>query len=52
MVLLAVCSLWAFAAVAAGGEAAVAWTAFGIVLAVGSALTCVERVLVAVRRLP
>lgn len=49
MALLVTCSLWAFVA---GTADTAAWALFGPVLLVGTALTLLERILVAVRRLP
>jgi CDP-diacylglycerol--glycerol-3-phosphate 3-phosphatidyltransferase len=48
MVLLVVCSLWAFVA---GPADTVAWAVFGPLLLVGATLTLLERAVVAVRRL-
>jgi CDP-diacylglycerol--glycerol-3-phosphate 3-phosphatidyltransferase len=52
MALLFVCCLWAFGADIAGLDATAAWTAFGALLAVGAGLTLLERLVVAVKRLP
>ena len=49
MALLVMCSLWAFVA---GPTDTTAWAAFGPILLVGTTLTLLERILVAVRRLP
>ncbi len=49
MALLVACSLWAFIA---GPVDATAWAAFGLILLAGTTLTLVERIVVAVRRLP
>ena len=49
MALLVACSLWAFVA---GPADATAWSAFGLILLAGTTLTLVERIVVAVRRLP
>jgi CDP-diacylglycerol--glycerol-3-phosphate 3-phosphatidyltransferase len=48
MALLVVCSSWAFVA---GTGVTTAWTVFGPVLLVGTTLTLVERIAVAIRRL-
>lgn len=48
MALLGLCSVWAFVA---GPDATVPWSVFGPVLLAGTALTLVERIVVAVRRL-
>jgi CDP-diacylglycerol--glycerol-3-phosphate 3-phosphatidyltransferase len=48
MTLLVVCSLWAFIA---GPADTTAWAVFGPILLIGTALTLLERVVVAVRRL-
>lgn len=52
MALLVAFSLLAFAADLAGSDVAVAWTAFGALLAIGAGLTLLERLVVAMRRLP
>jgi CDP-diacylglycerol---glycerol-3-phosphate 3-phosphatidyltransferase len=49
MALLCVCSVWAFAA---GPASSTPWVAFGVVLLAGTTLTLLERVVVAIRRLP
>ncbi|HEY5434079.1 MAG TPA: CDP-alcohol phosphatidyltransferase family protein [Candidatus Limnocylindrales bacterium] len=49
MALLVACSLWAFIA---GPADTLAWTVFGPILLVGTTLTLLERIVVAVRRLP
>lgn len=48
MALLCVCSVWAFVA---GGANPLAWAVFGPVLLVGTVLTLIERIAVAVRGL-
>jgi CDP-diacylglycerol--glycerol-3-phosphate 3-phosphatidyltransferase len=48
MTLLVICSLWAFIA---GPADTAAWTVFGPILLIGTVLTLLERVVVAVRRL-
>jgi CDP-diacylglycerol--glycerol-3-phosphate 3-phosphatidyltransferase len=48
MATLLVCSLWALAA----PGSALPWTAFAVVLLVGTLLTVVERMAIAIRRLP
>jgi CDP-diacylglycerol--glycerol-3-phosphate 3-phosphatidyltransferase len=48
MALLVTCSLWAFLA---GPADTLAWTVFGPILLVGTTLTLLERIIVAVRRL-
>jgi CDP-diacylglycerol--glycerol-3-phosphate 3-phosphatidyltransferase len=49
MALLLVCSVWAFIAGPAGSTP---WVVFGVVLLLGTTLTLLERVVVAIRRLP
>jgi CDP-diacylglycerol---glycerol-3-phosphate 3-phosphatidyltransferase len=49
MALLVACSLWAFIA---GPADTLAWTVFGPILLAGTTLTLLERIVVAVRRLP
>ena len=49
MALLVVCSVWAFVA---GPADTLAWSVFGPILLVGATLTLLERIVVAVRRLP
>ena len=49
MALLVACSLWAFIT---GPADTLAWTAFGPILLAGTTLTLLERVVVAVQRLP
>jgi CDP-diacylglycerol--glycerol-3-phosphate 3-phosphatidyltransferase len=49
MALLIVCCLWAFVA---GLDDTAAWAAFGPILLAGTSLTLLERVVVAIRRLP
>ena len=49
MALLVVCCLWAFVA---GPDSTAAWAAFGPLLLAGTTLTLLERIVVAVRRLP
>ena len=49
MALLVACCLWAFAA---GPADTLAWAAFGPLLLAGTTLTLLERIAVAVRRLP
>jgi CDP-diacylglycerol--glycerol-3-phosphate 3-phosphatidyltransferase len=49
MALLVACSLWAFIA---GSADTLAWAAFGPILLAGTMLTLLERIVVAVRRLP
>lgn len=49
MALLCACSVWAFLVGPASGTP---WVAFGALLLVGTALTLLERIVVAVRRLP
>lgn len=48
MTLLVVCSLWAFIA---GPADTMAWAIFGPVLLIGTALTLIERIVLAIRRL-
>ena len=48
MTLLVICSVWAFVA---GPPDTTAWVAFGPILLIGTVLTLLERVVVAVRRL-
>lgn len=49
MALLVTCSLWAFIA---GPADTLAWAAFGPILLAGTTLTLLERIVVAVQRLP
>lgn len=49
MALLVACSLWAFIA---GPADTLAWAAFGPILLAGTTLTLLERIVVAVQRLP
>jgi CDP-diacylglycerol--glycerol-3-phosphate 3-phosphatidyltransferase len=49
MALLCVCTVWAFVA---GPANSAPWVAFGVLLLAGTALTLLERIVIAIRRLP